>query len=124
MVLASLAALLSVSVATTAEPVAGVLSPQAVSSAPSSAPAAAEPSLGEIAVTAPEPRYVAPTLRDRLGRIWAPVYLNGKGPFRLVLDTGASSSAIISESRDGSGPVARAARSCCMGSPAPRRCPL
>jgi predicted aspartyl protease len=54
-----------------------------------------EQQVEEVTVTAPEPRYVAPTLRDRLGRIWAPVYLNGKGPFRLVLDTGASHSAII-----------------------------
>jgi predicted aspartyl protease len=46
-------------------------------------------------VEAPEPRYVAPTLRDRIGRIWAPVMINGKGPFRLVLDTGANSSAIL-----------------------------
>jgi len=66
---------------------------------PSSAPVASTAPSGiqgitEIAVTAPEPRYVAPTLRDRLGRIWAPVYLNGKGPYRLVLDTGASHSAI------------------------------
>ncbi|MET0657523.1 MAG: aspartyl protease family protein, partial [Steroidobacteraceae bacterium] len=38
----------------------------------------------------------APTLRDRIGRVWAPVMINGKGPFRLVLDTGATSSAIIS----------------------------
>jgi predicted aspartyl protease len=66
------------------------------SSAPGSpaATAAAGQAITEISVTAPEPRYVAPTLRDRLGRIWAPVYLNGKGPYRLVLDTGASSSAI------------------------------
>jgi hypothetical protein len=48
-----------------------------------------------VVVTAPEPRYVAPTLRDKIGRIWAPVYLNNKGPFRLVLDTGASRSAVI-----------------------------
>jgi hypothetical protein len=48
-----------------------------------------------VLVTAPAPRYVAPTLRDRIGRIWAPVFLNGKGPFRLVLDTGASRSAVI-----------------------------
>lgn len=48
----------------------------------------------EVLVTAPEPRYVAPTLRDRIGRIWAPVYLDGQGPFRLVLDTGASASAV------------------------------
>jgi predicted aspartyl protease len=64
------------------------------------APAEPEKPLGEVQVTAPEPRYVAPTLRDRLGRIWAPVYLNGKGPFRLVLDTGASNSAIIAKVAD------------------------
>jgi predicted aspartyl protease len=65
-----------------------------------SLPAASAPSappIAEVAVTAPEPRYVAPTLRDRIGRIWAPVYLNGKGPYRLVLDTGASNSAVISK---------------------------
>lgn len=48
----------------------------------------------EVIVTAPEPRYVAPTLRDRIGRIWAPVYIDGKGPFRLVLDTGANRSVV------------------------------
>jgi len=45
-------------------------------------------------VQAPEPRFVAPTFRDKIGRIWAPVQINGQGPFRLVLDTGASDSAI------------------------------
>jgi hypothetical protein len=49
----------------------------------------------EVLVEGREPRYVAPTLRDRIGRIWAPVLINGRGPFRLVLDTGASHSAII-----------------------------
>jgi hypothetical protein len=49
----------------------------------------------EVIVEAPEPRYVAPTRRDRIGRIWAPVLINGQGPFRLVLDTGASHSAVI-----------------------------
>jgi hypothetical protein len=49
----------------------------------------------EIVVEAPEPRYVAPTLRDRIGRIWAPVFINGKGPFRLVLDTGSNRSAVM-----------------------------
>ena len=48
-----------------------------------------------VVVEADEPRFVAPTSRDRIGRIWAPVMINGKGPFRLVLDTGASTSAII-----------------------------
>jgi hypothetical protein len=51
--------------------------------------------LPEVLVQAPEPRYVAPTRRDRIGRIWAPVLINGQGPFRLVLDTGASHSAVI-----------------------------
>ena len=60
-------------------------------------PAAEVPmTLDEVTVEAPEPRYVAPTLRDRIGRVWAPVYINGQGPFRLVLDTGATTSAIVS----------------------------
>jgi predicted aspartyl protease len=53
------------------------------------------PGIEEIKVEAPEPRYVAPTLRDSIGRIWAPVLINGQGPFRLVLDTGASKSALL-----------------------------
>ncbi len=52
-------------------------------------------SVESVMVEAPEPRYVAPTRRDRIGRIWAPVMINGRGPFRLVLDTGANSSAVI-----------------------------
>ena len=32
--------------------------------------------------------------RDQIGRIWAPVFINGRGPFRLVLDTGATSSGV------------------------------
>ena len=60
-----------------------------------SVPAAAAPAaVEEVLVTAPEPRYVAPTTRDRIGRIWAPVMINGQGPYRLVLDTGASRSAV------------------------------
>jgi len=55
---------------------------------------AATPAVEEVLVTAPEPRYVAPTTRDRIGRIWAPVLINEKGPYRLVLDTGASRSAV------------------------------
>ncbi len=50
--------------------------------------------LADIMVEAPEPRFVAPTRRDQIGRIWAPVFINGRGPFRLVLDTGASRSAV------------------------------
>lgn len=50
--------------------------------------------LPDITVAAPEPKFVAPTTRDRIGRIWAPVLINGEGPYRLVLDTGASRSAV------------------------------
>lgn len=62
--------------------------------------------LQEVTVAAPEPRYVAPTRRDRIGRIWAPVYLNGLGPFRLVLDTGANRSAVIPSVAAALGPAA------------------
>ena len=61
-------------------------------SSPDELPVSALP---DVTVSAPEPRYVAPTTRDRIGRIWAPVLINGQGPFRLVLDTGASHSAVI-----------------------------
>jgi Aspartyl protease len=64
-------------------------------------------STAEVVVEANEPQYVAPTLRDRIGRIWAPVLINGKGPFRLVLDTGASHSAIISRVADALGVAAQ-----------------
>lgn len=40
---------------------------------------------------------MAPTERDRIGRIWAPVMINNKGPFRLVLDTGATRSAVTAD---------------------------
>ena len=67
----------------------------ATGTAPAAAVTAAEAAgLEEIIVEAPEPRFVAPTRRDRIGRIWAPVEINGRGPFRLVLDTGATRSAI------------------------------
>jgi hypothetical protein len=69
-----------------------------VGAAPAVAPptptADAADQLAEIMVEAHEPRFVAPTRRDQIGRIWAPVFINERGPFRLVLDTGASHSAV------------------------------
>jgi predicted aspartyl protease len=61
---------------------------------PPTAAASAADELAEIMVEAHEPRFVAPTRRDQIGRIWAPVFINDRGPFRLVLDTGASHSAV------------------------------
>jgi hypothetical protein len=55
------------------------------------------PTLTEIVVHAAEPRFVVPTRRDRIGRVWAPVYINGHGPFRLVLDSGANHSGITAQ---------------------------
>ena len=51
--------------------------------------------LDEVVVQSHEPRYVAPTRRDRIGRIWVPTLINGKGPFRLVLDSGATHTAVL-----------------------------
>ena len=70
----------------------------------------AEPEISQIVVQAPEPRYAAPTLRDRIGRIWAPVVINRRGPYRLVLDTGATRAAVIPQVVDSLGvPVAQLA---------------
>lgn len=62
-------------------------------------PALSQPQddLSEIVVQAPEPRFVAPTRRDQIGRIWVPVWINSKGPFRLVLDTGANRSGVTAQ---------------------------
>jgi len=68
------------------------LRPMTAGAEPDGTPPAA---IEEIVVESPEPRYVAPTTRDRIGRIWAPVLINGQGPYRLVLDTGASRSALV-----------------------------
>jgi hypothetical protein len=67
--------------------------------APAAAPLTPE-SLQEVIVQTTEPKFVAPTRRDRIGRIWAPVMIDGKGPFRLVLDTGANRSAITARAAE------------------------
>jgi hypothetical protein len=87
------ASLSSTGASTAPAPVAGT--PATAGAATPQPPAASpEETLSEVIVEAPEPRYVAPTRRDRIGRVWAPVYINGRGPFKLVLDTGASNSAV------------------------------
>ncbi|HVY83029.1 MAG TPA: retropepsin-like aspartic protease [Steroidobacteraceae bacterium] len=45
----------------------------------------------------PEPMFAAPTRLDRTGRILAPVMINGQGPYRMIVDTGASHSTLSSE---------------------------
>src|ERR1700678_1428134 len=63
---------------------------------PPTGTAAAIEELADIMVEAPEPRYVSPTRRDQIGRIWAPYMINALGRFRLVLDPGGSHSAVTS----------------------------
>jgi aspartyl protease len=46
------------------------------------------------AVADPEPLFAAPTRLDRIGRVMTQVKVNGKGPFRFVIDTGASRSTL------------------------------
>jgi predicted aspartyl protease len=50
--------------------------------------------LERVDVVGDEPRYAAATRLDKIGRIWAPVSVNGQGPYRLVLATGASHTAL------------------------------
>lgn len=47
--------------------------------------------------------YAAPTRADRIGRIAAPVMINGRGPFRMILDTGANQSVITKRVADALG---------------------
>jgi hypothetical protein len=46
------------------------------------------------ALAEPEPLFAAPTRLDRIGRVMTHVMVNGKGPFRFVIDTGASRSTL------------------------------
>ncbi len=46
------------------------------------------------------PMYASRTKLDRIGRIVAKVEMNGRGPFRFVLDTGANRSAISAATAD------------------------
>jgi hypothetical protein len=46
------------------------------------------------ALADPEPLFAAPTRLDRIGRVMTNVMVNDKGPFRFVIDTGASRSTL------------------------------
>jgi len=48
----------------------------------------------ESAATTDEPALSAPVASDHAGRVLAPVLVNGQGPFRFIVDTGASRSVI------------------------------
>ncbi|GMU70128.1 MAG: aspartyl protease family protein [Steroidobacteraceae bacterium] len=44
-----------------------------------------------------EPAFATPTTLDRIGRILVPVMINGQGPFRLMVDTGANRTTITTD---------------------------
>jgi hypothetical protein len=83
--------------APTSPPVAAAIAPATPTEAAAQLAATPSSELTEIIIHATEPRFVMPTRRDRIGRIWAPVYINGQGPFRLVLDSGANHSGITEQ---------------------------
>lgn len=57
--------------------------------------AAAQPAAAPLAsIDEVAPEFATPTTLDRAGRIVAPVQINGAGPFRFILDTGANRSAL------------------------------
>jgi len=60
------------------------------------------PAAVETVLDAPpsEALYATPTTVDRVGRVLAPVEINGRGPFRFILDTGANRSAIAQRVAD------------------------
>ena len=65
--------------------------------APQPAGSAAPPASAPDAATQPEQEpalYAVPTTKDRVGRVLAPVMINGQGPFRFIVDTGANRSAV------------------------------
>jgi len=45
----------------------------------------------------PDAGYALPTRMDRIGRVLVPVMVNGQGPFRFILDTGANRSVLSME---------------------------
>lgn len=57
-------------------------------------PAASTPTQLATSLQPPEHLFAAPTRPDRIGRVMAPVLINGRGPFRLIVDTGANQSVL------------------------------
>lgn len=50
--------------------------------------------------SAQETLFATPTEFDRVGRIMAPVMINGRGPFRLLVDTGANATTLSTRLAD------------------------
>jgi predicted aspartyl protease len=57
-------------------------------------PVPVTPPTSPLAVDSTGSQYLIPTRRDRIGRITAPVTINGRGPFRFMVDTGSNHTVI------------------------------
>jgi predicted aspartyl protease len=68
-----------------------------MSPASGSVPAPVESPPAQAADLPPEETlFATPTRKDRIGRVMAPIEINGQAPFRFILDTGANRSAVSS----------------------------
>lgn len=56
--------------------------------------AAGDSRAGEATLAPIGPTFAIPTTTDRIGRVVAPVMINGAGPFQFLVDTGANRTAI------------------------------
>jgi len=61
---------------------------------PPPAPPVASPAAPPVGLADGTVLFASPTRKDQIGRILAPVMINGRGPFRLLVDTGASYSTV------------------------------
>lgn len=59
--------------------------------------ATASSASGTVPVATEESLFATPTTHDHIGRVVVPVRINGQGPFRFVVDTGANHSTITPE---------------------------
>jgi predicted aspartyl protease len=71
---------------------AGLMSPGAAEPPADSTAPRVEP--GDSSVPAIDVLFASPTRLDHIGRIVAPVMIDGRGPFRFIVDTGASRSTV------------------------------
>jgi len=68
-----------------------------MSPAAGTVPAQVEPQQAQATELPPEETmFATPTRKDRVGRVLAPIEINGQAPFRFILDTGANRSAVSS----------------------------
>ena len=75
----------------------GLASSACVSPAAGSVPVQDETPPVQSAELPPEQTmFATPTRKDRVGRVLAPIEINGQAPFRFILDTGANRSAVSS----------------------------